>query len=263
MLHNAATTSANSQLQVWRAKSAKGLLLSPRWDDMERVDQTQCATPANGSVTLAQGGTTIVQIPCASGPATALELGRDSWVVRWAGGANTPAGLVNDTIAQQPLTAWRSMREVKLDLQQPAMQALLVRNRSNSESRQVNIRIEPAANQYNFSVRDTGLTEVRYARSLCRDASKPECAIVADRSDAVAYFDGATMTIELSLPPDEEVPIRLFFKRTPNVPQQNVLLRVFEEEVKLGSSPATNETKVVGGTSFIVRHAPGDVKRAK
>jgi hypothetical protein len=91
-----------------------------------------------------------VQIPCASGPATALEFGRDSWVVRWAGGANTPAGLVNDTIAEQPLTAWRSMREVKLDLQQPAMQALLVRNRSNSESRQVNVRIEPAANQYNF-----------------------------------------------------------------------------------------------------------------
>jgi hypothetical protein len=86
---------------------------------------------------------------------------------------------------------------------------------------------------------------------------------VAGRPDAVAYFDGATMTIELSLPPDEEVPIRLFFKRAPNVPQQNVLLRVFEEEVKLGSSVSAPETKIVGGTSFIVRHAPRDVMKAK
>ena len=263
MLHNAAITSANNQLQVWRAKPAKGLLLSPRWDDMERVDQTQCATPANGNVTLAQGATTIVQIPCASGPATALEFGRDSWVVRWGNAANSPTGLVNETIAQQPLTAWRSMRNVTLDLQQPTAHTVLVRKRSASESRQVNVRIEPAANQYNFSVRDSGLTEVRYPRTVCRDASKPECAVVVGRSDAVAPFDGATMTIELSLPPDEEVPIRLFFKRTPNVPQQNVLLRVFEEDVKLGTSPATNETKVVGGTSFIVRHAPSDVKKAK
>jgi hypothetical protein len=263
MLHNATQNSANSQLQVWRAKPAKGLLLSPRWDDMERVDQAQCATPANGRVTLAQAATTIVQVPCASGPATALEFGRDSWALRWDDGANPPAGLINDTIPQQPLTAWRSMRNVALALEQPTAQTVLVRKRAASESRQVNIRIEPAANQYNFSVRDSGLTEVRYARSLCRNPSKPECVALAGRTDAVAAFDGATMTIELSLPPDEEVPIRLFFKRTPNVPQQNVLLRVFEEEIKVGSSSSPPETKIVGGTSFIVRHAPGDVTKAK
>ena len=263
MLHNATQNSANSQLQVWRAKPAKGLLLSPRWDDMERVDQAQCATPANGRVTLAQAATTIVQVPCASGQATALEFGRDSWAVRWDDGANAPAGLINDTIPQQPLTAWRSMRNVTLALEQPTAHTVLVRKRAASESRQVNIRIEPATNQYNFSVRDSGLTEVRYARTLCRNPSKPECVALAGRTDAVASFDGATMTIELSLPPDEEVPIRLFFKRTPNVPQQNVLLRVFEEEVKLGSSSSPPETKIVGGTSFIVRHAPGDVTKAK
>ena len=119
MLHNATQNSANSQLQVWRAKPAKGLLLSPRWDDMERVDQAQCATPVNGRVTLAQAATTVVQVPCASGPATALEFGRDSWAVRWDDGANAPAGLINDTIPQQPLTAWRSMRNVTLALEQP------------------------------------------------------------------------------------------------------------------------------------------------
>ena len=264
MLHNAAPADTNSQLQVWRAKPANGLLLSPRWDDMERVDQTQCATPARGNITLAQGATTIVQMPCAGGSTTGSDFARDSWAVRWVDGANSSTGLVNETILRQPLTAWRSMRDVALDLQAENVQTVLVRKRSASESRQVNVRIEPAANQYNFSVRDSGLTEVRFARTLCRNPSKPECAAgVVSRTEAVNYFDGATMTLELSLPPDVEVPITLHFKRTPNVPQQNVLLRVFEEEVKIGSSPGTQETKIVGGTAFIVRHAPGDVKKAK
>ncbi len=263
MLHNAATARANGQLEVWRAKPAKGVLLSPRWDDMERVDQTQCATPSSGSVMLAQGATTIVQIPCAGAAATPLEFGRDSWAVRWGDSAAISSGLVTESAAQQPLTAWRSMREVKLALDQASVQVVLVRKRSGRESRQVNVRIEPAANQFNFSVRDSGLTEVRYARTLCRDASKRECAVVAGRTDAVAQFDGETMTIELSLPPDEDVPIRLYFKRTPNVPQQNVLLRVFEEEVTLGSDAATPATKIVGGTSFIVSHAPRDLRKAK
>ncbi len=259
MLHNATPVRTNGQLQVWRAKPAKGVLLSPRWDDMERVDQTQCVAAANGSVTLVQAATSIVQVPCASGPATTAEFGRDSWAVRWGDGANSPTGFVNDTVPQQPLTAWRSMRHVSLDLQQPTMQAVVVRKRATNEPRLVNVRIEAAANQYNFSARDTGLAEVRYARSLCRDPRKPECAVVAGRTDAVAQFDGATMTIELSLPADEEALVKLYFMRTPNVPQQNVLLRVFEEEV----TPGTQETKIVGGTSFIVRHAPGDVKKAK
>lgn len=136
--------------------------------------------------------------------------------------------------------------------------AVLVRKRSTNEARRVNVRIEAAANQYNFLARDTGLTEVRYAPSLCPNPRKTECAVVGGM-DAVAVLDGATMTIELLLPPEEEVPIKLFFKRTPNVPQQNVLIRVFEEEV----APGTQETKIVGGTSFIVSHAPGDVKKAK
>jgi hypothetical protein len=144
------------------------------------------------------------------------------------------------------------------------MQTVSVRQRTKNESRQINVRIEPAANQYNFSVRDSGLAEVRFPRSFCRDQSKPECeAGLARKNDAVHYFDGASMTLELSLPPEVEVPITLLFKRTPNVPQQNVLLRVFEEEVKISSSLDTPELKVVGGTSFIVRHAPRDVKRRK
>ncbi len=264
MLHNAATTSDSRQLQVWRAKPSKGLLLSPRWDDMERVDQTQCASPADGVVTLAQAATSIVQMPCASGPITNSTFGGDSWAVRLVDGAVTNTGLVNDTIAQEPLTAWRSLREVKLDLQAESVQTVAVRKRAKSESRQINLRIEPAANQYNFSVRDSGLTEVRFPRSFCRNQSKRECkAGLARKTDAVHYFDGASMTLELSLPPDVEVPITLLFKRTPNVPQQNVLLRVFEEEVKIGSSVDTPELKIVGGTSFIVRHAPSDVQRRK
>ena len=267
MLHNASSNSAKSQLQVWRARPAKGLLLSPRWDDMERIDQTQCSRPITGNIDLAPAATTIVQMPCTGAVAISGTFAQDSWAVRWVDSANTNderMAAVFDTVAQQPLAAWRSMRDVPLDLEAESVQTVLVRKRAKNESRQVNVRIETVPNQYNFMERDSGLVEVRFPRNVCRDQSKPECvSSVVSRTEAVSFFNGTSLTLELSLIPEEEVPITLRFKRTADVPQQSVLLRVFEEDVKPGNSADTFATRVVGGTSFSVRHAPREVKKAK
>lgn len=260
LIHNGGDAEASGALEVWRQKADKnleGLLLSPAMTDMELL--SNCGNPNNGSVTLNRKKAVVLQLRCSDAPRRTgrdFSASRDAWAVRWTGAgaqqsdAGSPA--ISAMVESNPTMAWRSMREIDLACGEESQQVVLVRN-TTSSLRHVNVRIEAVPNQYNFEVRHSGLNKISVDNRYCRTEGSSNCEAASTAKDAL----DARTKLELKLPVGAVVPITLNFGRNINMPQQNVLLRVFEDEFDPSQPIVVGQTpKIVGGTSYVIRHRP-------
>lgn len=263
ILNNASNLIVKGQLEVWRVRAAKdGLLLTPRWGDLELLGQ--CSNSKSGLISLPAMKAAIVQVRCenkaisnpADQDAVKLAHASDAWVVRWNDVAqpdkpDNSSTLLSDAVVAQSTTTWRSIRDVDLGSKKALIQQIFIRNLSTTQERPVNVRIEPGANQFNFNVRDTGLDEIIVLdQRYCREKGADNCLAVTNASDSA----NERQTIELLLPKNASLQVTLKFKQTAKVPQQSVLLRVSEHDYDVQSGK--ERERPVGGTSYVVRHSP-------
>ena len=266
LLQNANPTAMKGTMEFWRARRSKeaALLLSPRLADLERL--TACSVTKDTLLELDPARSNLVQAHCenADGRGRSQSLSSsDIWALRWTDvGAKRSENelrreaeanpLLADLPTTQPTFAWRSVRAIDLPLDGSVTDVVMVRNSSKTAARQVNVRIEPVLNQYNFNVRDTGLDTIVVSPARCRTTGSKSCLAQVTQADDTT----GRQTLELTLPPDSFVKISLTFKRTTQVPLQNLLLRVVEEELAVGQPIAGQAPLVVGGTSYILRYSP-------
>ena len=276
-VHNTAKTQSGV-LGLWRVKPpvSGGRWLSPRWDELERLNNSNgsglgagapCAWKdlnLNGfnGVQLEANFAATLETQCGNVPFRASD---DPLYVRWIpeGRAYVPTStsLLVNTAKSDVSALWRSMTNVPLDVDQAATEIVVLR-RPAFGTKKVQLSVKPAPGQGNFNAQSSGIDTVEIVGTVgpltCTNVGSTPCVVSAANATLPSTTfaikpNGALIDLTFgpainALPP--ELPVKITFKRGPNdvvtyLPPTDVLIRVIESE--------SGSNVVLGGASFVVQ----------